>query len=49
VASGDAPGRTRDDEITLFKSVGHAVQDVVAASRIIKRARETGLARSVEL
>ena len=49
VVSGDAPGRTRDDEITLFKSVGHAVQDVVAASRIIKRARETGLARTVEL
>nr|MBA3449764.1 ornithine cyclodeaminase [Chloroflexia bacterium] len=27
VVSGDAPGRTSADEITLFKSVGNAVQD----------------------
>jgi len=49
VASGDAPGRTHDDQITFFKSVGHAVQDVVAASRVMKRARDTGLASTVEL
>ncbi|MDP2483011.1 MAG: hypothetical protein Q8W45_06995, partial [Candidatus Palauibacterales bacterium] len=49
VAAGLAPGRTRLDEITFFKSVGHAVQDVVAASRIIRRAAEMGLARTVEL
>jgi ornithine cyclodeaminase/alanine dehydrogenase-like protein (mu-crystallin family) len=49
VAAESAPGRTRVDEITFFKSVGHAVQDVVAASRIMKRAAETGRARSVEL
>ena len=49
VAAERSPGRTRLDEITFFKSVGHAVQDVVAASRIMKRAAETGLARTVEL
>jgi ornithine cyclodeaminase len=49
VAAGRSPGRTRVDEITFFKSVGHAVQDVVAASRVMKRAAETGLARTVEL
>ena len=49
VAAGRSPGRTREDQITFFKSVGHAVQDVVAASRIMKRAAETGLARTVEL
>jgi ornithine cyclodeaminase len=49
VASGEAPGRRSEDEITFFKSVGHAVQDVVAASRAMARARESGLAREVEL
>ncbi len=49
VAMDDKPGRTRRDEITFFKSVGHAVQDVVAAARVMKRASETGLARTVEL
>jgi len=49
VAAGRAPGRTRVDEITFFKSVGHAVQDAVAASRLLKRAAETGLATRVRL
>jgi ornithine cyclodeaminase len=49
VASGDAPGRGSEAEITFFKSVGHAVQDVVAASRALLRARELGMARTVEL
>lgn len=43
VASGSAPGRTTASEITLFKSVGHAVQDVAAASRALAAARELGL------
>lgn len=49
VAAGDAVGRRSDDEITFFKSVGHAVQDVVAASRALRRARETGAGREIEL
>ena len=49
VAAGRSPGRVHEDQITFFKSVGHAVQDVVAAARIMKRAAETGLARTVEL
>lgn len=48
VAASRAAGRSRLDEITFFKSVGHAVQDVVAASRIMRRASETGLAGTVE-
>ena len=31
LCSGGHPGRTREDEITLFKSVGHASEDLVAA------------------
>ena len=31
LCSGTRPGRTGDDEITLFKSVGHASEDLIAA------------------
>ncbi len=49
VASGSAPGRTSNDEITLFKSVGNAVQDVVVAKRAVERAREQGVGMEIEL
>jgi ornithine cyclodeaminase len=49
VASGSAPGRTSDDEVTLFKSVGNAVQDVVVAKRAVERAREQGVGTEIEL
>jgi ornithine cyclodeaminase len=49
VATGAAPGRTSDDEITLFKSVGNAVQDVVVAKRAVERAREQGVGVEIEL
>jgi ornithine cyclodeaminase/alanine dehydrogenase-like protein (mu-crystallin family) len=48
-AAGTAPGRTRDDEITLFKSVGNAVQDVVVGRRAVERARETGVGTVIGL
>jgi ornithine cyclodeaminase/alanine dehydrogenase-like protein (mu-crystallin family) len=35
VVSGAVRGRTSDDEITLFKSVGHAAQDVALAHRVL--------------
>lgn len=37
------PGRTSDDEITLYKAVGTALQDLVLANAIYKRAKERGL------
>lgn len=49
VVSGDAPGRTSPDEITLFKSVGNAVQDVVVARRAVERARERGIGTEIDL
>ena len=49
VAAGTAPGRTRDGEITLFKSVGNAVQDVVVGRRAVDRAREAGLGTTIHL
>ena len=35
---GARPGRTSDDEVTLFDSTGTALQDVAAAARIYQRA-----------
>ncbi|MFM9106005.1 MAG: ornithine cyclodeaminase family protein [Chloroflexota bacterium] len=43
VAAGRAPGRTSASEITLFKSVGNSVQDVVVARRAYDRARAEGV------
>ena len=40
VLTGAAPGRTGDDEITLFESLGLAVQDLAAADLLYRRARE---------
>ena len=49
VASGAAPARSSAGEITLFKSVGNAVQDVVVARRAVDRARERGLGTEIDL
>ena len=49
VAAGRAPARISNDEITLFKSVGNAVQDVAVARRAVDRARELGLGTTINL
>lgn len=49
IVIGAKPGRTADDEITFFKSVGIAVQDVVAARWVLKAAEQKGLGTVVEL
>lgn len=40
---GQAPGRPPGCEVTLFKSVGVAVQDLYAAARAVENARRLGL------
>lgn len=42
VIAGRAPGRTSDDQITIFGSVGLAFQDLVAAWEVYQKAREAG-------
>jgi ornithine cyclodeaminase len=49
VVSGSAPGRVSAEEVTLFKSVGTAVQDVVVAKRAVERARERGMGTEIDL
>lgn len=42
VLDGTKPGRTSDDEITLFKSLGLGVEDLAAARYLYDKAKETG-------
>jgi alanine dehydrogenase len=49
LVTGDRPGRTGDDQLTLYKSVGVAVQDAVAAALVLARAEELGRGREVDL
>ncbi len=47
VLIGAAPGRSSDDELTVFKSLGLAVEDLAAAEHVYRRARETGVGLEV--
>lgn len=38
IVVGEKPGRSKDDEITLFKSVGLAIQDAAAAKLLVEKA-----------
>jgi len=49
VLSGRAPGRVSDDEVTLFKSVGLAAQDLAVAAVVLAEADRLGLGTIVEL
>ena len=49
VAAGRAAGRRGPTEITVFKTVGHAVQDAVTAALLLTAARRTGTTREIEL
>lgn len=47
IVLGRKSGRQSDSEITLFKTVGIAVQDAVAAQLVVKNAHELGLGQEV--
>lgn len=49
IASGEKAGRSSEEEITIFKSVGNAVQDLAAAARVLETARKLDLGIEVEL
>ena len=49
VVARRVPGRTSADEVTIFKSLGMAVEDVVAAELALRRAIERGIGRELEL
>jgi ornithine cyclodeaminase/alanine dehydrogenase-like protein (mu-crystallin family) len=43
VLSGTRPGRQSANELTVYKSTGHAVEDVAAARLVYDRARAAGV------
>jgi ornithine cyclodeaminase len=49
IVSGTAAGRSSGDQITLYKSVGVAVQDLAAAALVLAAARERGAGQEIEL
>ena len=49
VFSGAHPGRRSDDELTLYKSTGHAVEDAAAARQVFDRATAEGVGTTFEL
>ncbi|WP_226041892.1 ornithine cyclodeaminase family protein [Natrinema sp. DC36] len=48
IVAGNAPGRTSDDEITVFDSGGTGIETVAAAYLLYERAREEGLGTEIE-
>jgi alanine dehydrogenase len=45
----EGTGRRHAHEITVYKAMGHAIEDIVAAELVYRAARERGAGRTVEL
>jgi ornithine cyclodeaminase/alanine dehydrogenase-like protein (mu-crystallin family) len=48
VLAGMHPGRTDEDELTIFESMGIAVEDLAAVDLLVRRAREQGAGTEVD-
>jgi len=48
VVAGTAPGRSAEDEVTIFDSGGTGIETVAAAKLLYDRAREAGLGEPIE-
>jgi alanine dehydrogenase len=49
VVAGEAPGRRREDELTLFDSGGTGIETVAAAKMLYEKARDAGLGETIDL
>lgn len=49
ILAGSRPGRTSPEEITVYKSMGHAVEDAAAAGLVYRRALEESVGVKVPL
>jgi alanine dehydrogenase len=49
IVAGKVPGRTSPDQITLFKSNGIAIEDIVVAGGVFEMAKKRGIGREVEI
>ena len=48
VLAGMHPGREHEDELTVFESLGIAVEDLASAELVVRRARERGVGAEVD-
>ena len=48
VLAGTSPGRTSPEEVTVFESLGLAIEDLASAEYLMRRASETGKGTTVE-
>jgi ornithine cyclodeaminase/thiomorpholine-carboxylate dehydrogenase len=46
---GQQPGRRSETETTIYKSMGHAMEDLVAANLVYRKALERKMGMQVEL
>jgi len=49
IVSGARPGRADPSQLTLYKSVGVAVEDAAAAALVLRLAHERGVGRTIEI
>lgn len=49
VILGAAPGRVRDDDITIFDSTGIAIQDLITAQAVLKRSVDRRIGTRVQI
>jgi ornithine cyclodeaminase/alanine dehydrogenase-like protein (mu-crystallin family) len=49
ILAGTRKGRTSPEQITVYKSMGHAVEDAAAAGLVYRQAVEQGVGTEVEL
>ncbi len=49
IVAGRSPGRQSSEDITLFKSLGIAVEDMAVAAFVYERARERGIGKETAL
>ena len=47
--AGTAPGRTAPEQLTVYKSTGHAVEDAAAVKIVYERALAEGAGQRVTL
>ncbi len=49
VINRSKPGRQSPEQVTLFKSLGLAIEDLTAADLVYRRAREVGMGVEIAL
>ena len=47
IVAGKKVGRTKADEITIFKATGLAIEDVATAYKVYQMAKERGIGKEI--